>query len=131
MLKKTVTYIDYNSSERTEDLYFNISKAELAEMELGVTGGFSEMMKKIVAAQDVPSIVKIVKDLILKSYGEKSSDGRRFIKSPELSEAFSQTEAYTEVFLDLVASAENMADFVNAIIPSDISRKAALSASEI
>lgn len=131
MLKKTVTYIDYNSTERTEDLYFNISKAELAEMELGVTGGFSEMMKKIVAAQDVPSIVKIVKDLILKSYGEKSSDGRRFIKSPELSEAFSQTEAYTEVFLDLVASAENMADFVNAIIPSDISRKAALSASEI
>lgn len=131
MLKKTVTYIDYNSTERTEDLYFNISKAELAEMELGVTGGFSEMMKKIVAAQDVPSIVKIVKELILKSYGEKSSDGRRFIKSPELSEAFSQTEAYTEVFLDLVASAENMADFVNAIIPSDISRKAALSASEI
>ena len=131
MLKKTVTYIDYNSTERTEDLYFNISKAELAEMELGVTGGFSEMMKKIVAAQDVPSIVKIVKDLILKSYGEKSSDGRRFIKSPELSEAFSQTEAYTEVFLDLVASAENMADFVNAIIPSDISRKAALPVSEI
>ena len=131
MLKKTVTYIDYNSTERTEDLYFNISKAELAEMELGVTGGFSEMMKKIVAAQDVPSIVKIVKDLILKSYGEKSSDGRRFIKSPELSEAFSQTEAYTEVFLDLVASAENMADFVNAIIPSDINRKAALPASEI
>ena len=131
MLKKTVTYTDYNGTERTEDLYFNISKAELAEMELGVTGGFSEMMKKIVAAQDVPSIVKIVKDLILKSYGEKSSDGRRFIKSPELSEAFSQTEAYTEVFLDLVASAENMADFVNAIIPSDISRKAALSASEI
>ena len=131
MLKKTVTYTDYNGTERTEDLYFNISKAELAELELSVTGGFSEMMKKIVAAQDVPSIVKIVKDLILKSYGEKSSDGRRFIKSPELSEAFSQTEAYTEVFLDLVASAENMADFVNAIIPSDISRKAALSASEI
>ncbi len=131
MLKKTVTYTDYNGTERTEDLYFNISKAELAEMELGVTGGFSEMMKKIVAAQDVPSIVKIVKDLILKSYGEKSSDGRRFIKSPELSEAFSQTEAYTEVFLDLVASAENMADFVNAIIPSDISRKAALPVSEI
>ena len=122
MLKKTVTYIDYNSTERTEDLYFNISKAELAEMELGVTGGFSEMMKKIVAAQDIPAIVKIVKDLLLKSYGEKSSDGRRFIKSPELSEAFSQTEAYTEVFLEVMASAENMAAFVNGIIPSDISR---------
>lgn len=131
MLKKTITYTDYNGTERTEDLYFNISKAELAEMELGVTGGFSEMMKKIIAAQDVPSIVKIVKDLILKSYGEKSSDGRRFIKSPELSEAFSQTEAYTEVFLDVVASAGNMAAFVNAIIPSDISRKAGLPASEI
>ena len=122
MLKKTVHYIDYNSTERTEDLYFNISKAELAEMELGVTGGFSEMMKKIVAAQDIPAIVKIVKDLLLKSYGEKSSDGRRFIKSPELSEAFSQTEAYTEVFLEVMASAENMAAFVNGIIPSDISR---------
>ena len=87
-----------------------------------MTGGFSEMMKKIVAAQDIPAIVKIVKDLLLKSYGEKSSDGRRFIKSPELSEAFSQTEAYTEVFLEVMASAENMAAFVNGIIPSDISR---------
>ena len=101
-----------------------MSKAELAEMELGVTGGFSEMMKKIIAAQDVPSVFKVVKDLILKSYGEKSADGRRFIKSAELSEAFSQTEAFTEVFLDVAANAENMAAFVNGIIPADISRNA-------
>lgn len=124
MLKKTVTYTDYNGTERTEDLYFNMSKAELAEMELGVTGGFTEMMKKIIAAQDVPSIFKVVKDLILKSYGEKSADGRRFIKSAELSEAFSQTEAFTEVFLNVAANAENMAAFVNGIIPADISRNA-------
>lgn len=120
MLKKTVTYTDYNGTERTEDLYFNLSKAELAEMELGVTGGFSQMMEKIIAAQDVPSIVKVVKDLILKSYGEKSSDGRRFVKSPELSEAFSQTEAYTEVFMELASGAPNMTAFIRGIVPADI-----------
>ena len=85
MLKKTITYKDYNGVERTEDFYFNLSKAEAMEMELSITGGLTEMIRKIVAAQDTPTIIATFKQIILKAYGEKSPDGRRFIKSEELS----------------------------------------------
>ena len=88
MLKKQITYKDYNGTERTEDHYFNLSEAECMEMEMGTTGGLSEMIRRIVAAQDTPAIIKIFKELILKAYGEKSPDGKRFIKSDELSKAF-------------------------------------------
>ena len=118
MLKKTITYTDYNGNERTEDHYFNLSKAEIMEMEIGTTGGLAEMIKKIVAAQDAPAIIKIFKDLILKSYGEKSADGKRFIKSEEISRAFSQTEAYSQLFMELATDAEAAAKFVNGIVPS-------------
>lgn len=118
MLKKTITYVDYNGSERTEDYYFNLSKAELMEMEMGTTGGMIELIQRIVAAQDSPAIIKIFKDLILKSYGEKSLDGKRFIKSEELSTAFAQTEAYSQLFMELATDAEAAAKFVNGIIPS-------------
>ena len=84
MLKKTITYIDYNGTERKEDFYFNLSKAEIMEMEMGTTGGMVEMINKIVAAQDAPAIIDMFKKMILKAYGEKSADGRRFIKSEEL-----------------------------------------------
>lgn len=122
MLKKTITYTDYNGVERTEDHYFNLSKAEIMEMEMGTTGGLAEMIKKIVAAQDAPAIIKIFKDLVLKAYGEKSADGRRFIKSQELSEAFSQTEAYSQLFMELATDAEKGAEFVNGIVPADMSK---------
>ena len=79
MLKKTITYTDYNDNERTEDFYFNLSKAEVTEMELSTTGGLAEMIQKIVTTQDGPKLVKIFKDLVLAAYGEKSPDGRRFI----------------------------------------------------
>lgn len=128
MLKKTITFTDYNGAERTEDFYFNLSKAEVMEMELSTTGGLAEMINKIVSAQDTPSIVKIFKDIILKAYGEKSPDGRRFIKSEELSEAFSQTEAYSELYMELSTNAEAAAKFVNEILP-DAPEKASLSTS--
>lgn len=118
MIKKTITYVDYNGVERTEDFYFNLTKAEITEMEMSTTGGMSEMVKRIIAAQDTPTLIKIFKDLILKSYGEKDIDGRRFIKSEELSTAFSQTEAYSQLFMELATNAEAAADFVNGIIPS-------------
>jgi hypothetical protein len=120
MLKKAITYTDYNGVERKEDFYFNLSKAEVMEMELGTEGGLSYMIQKIVAAQDIPSIAKIFKDLILKAYGEKSADGKRFIKNPELSEAFSQTEAYSELFMGLATNPEEAATFVNGIMPGNI-----------
>lgn len=121
MLKKTMTYIDYEGTSRTEDFYFNISKGELAEMELGTDGGMSEMLKRIIASQDRKKIIEIFKEIILKAYGVKSDDGKRFIKSPELSKAFSETEAYSDLFMELVSDGKAAADFVNAIVPPKMS----------
>jgi len=117
MLKKTMTYTDYNGTERTEDFYFNLSKSEVMEMEMSTTGGLSTMLTNIVATQDAPTIVKIFKELVLKSYGEKSPDGKRFIKSDALATGFSQTEAYSDLFMALATDATLAAEFVNAIVP--------------
>lgn len=121
MLKKTITYTDYNGNERTEDFYFNLSKAELAEMELSAEGGLAETLKRIIAAQDGKQLVAIFKDLVLRSYGEKSPDGKRFIKSEELRTAFSQTEAYSDLFMELATNDKAAVEFVNGIVPSDVS----------
>lgn len=119
MLKKTITYTDYNGVERKEDHYFNLTKAELMEMELGTTGGYAEMIQRIVDAQDGPAILKVFKEIIFKAYGQKSADGKRFIKSEELSKEFSESEAYSELFMELITDAEAAAAFVNGIIPAD------------
>lgn len=118
MLKKTITYNDYNEIAHTETYYFNLSKAECMEMEMSTSGGLTEMINKIIETQDVPAIIKIFKDLILKAYGVKSPDGKRFIKSEELSTAFAQTEAYSVLFMELATNAEEAAAFVNGIMPS-------------
>lgn len=118
MLKKTITYTDYNEITHTETYYFNLSKAECMEMEMSTSGGLTEMINKIIETQDVPAIIKIFKDLILKAYGVKSPDGKRFIKSEELSTAFAQTEAYSVLFMELATNAEEAATFVNGIMPS-------------
>jgi hypothetical protein len=118
MLKKTITYTDYNGSERTEDFYFNLTKAEVMEMEMSTSGGLTEMINRIVAAQDAPAIIGIFKKLVLKAYGVKSPDGKRFIKSEELSTEFSQTEAYSQLFMELATNADEASKFVNGIVPS-------------
>ena len=123
MHKETITYEDYNGNERTEDFYFNLSKAEIMEMEMSTTGGMEQMINKIIAAQDTPAIIKVFKDLILKSYGEKSADGKRFIKNKELADEFTQTEAYSNLFMELSTDANAAAAFVNAIIPVDVSKQ--------
>lgn len=120
MLKKTITYTDYNDVERTEDFYFNLNKAEIMEMEMSTTGGMAEMIQRIVKAQDSPAIVKIFKDLVLRAYGEKSADGKRFIKNDEIREAFAQTEAYSILFMELATDADAAAAFVNGITPADV-----------
>ena len=125
MLKKIITYTDYNGVERTEPFYFNLSKAELMEMELGVTGGMTEMLDKIIAAKDAPSLMKTFKEMIMKSYGIKSDDGKRLIKSEELSIAFTQTDAYSVLVMELITDDKAAADFVNAIIPNEIKDKVA------
>jgi len=119
MLKKTITYTDYNGLERTEDFYFNLSRAEVTEMELSVNGGMSEYVKKIVAAQDGKTIIETFKKIVLAAYGEKSLDGRRFIKTPEITDSFAQTEAYVEIFMELSTDADAATKFVNGIIPED------------
>lgn len=121
MIKKTITYVDYNGTERSEDFYFNLSKAELMEMEMGTKGGLTEELQRIINAQDTPEIIKVFKGLLLKSYGQKSPDGKRFIKSAELSEEFEQTEAYSQLFMELATDDKKASDFVNGIMPSDIS----------
>lgn len=117
MLKLTRKYTDFNDVEREEDFYFNLTKAELAEWELGVTGGLSKIVEKISAAKDVPALAKLFKELLLKAYGVKSDDGRRFIKSEELSTAFSQTQAYSDLYMELATSDEATIDFINRIVP--------------
>ena len=117
MLKKTMTYIDYDGNERTEDFYFNLTKAECTEMELSANGGLDKMIHNIIDEQDGKRIVEIMKEIVLKAYGKKSLDGKRFIKSQELRDEFSQTEAYSDLFIELATNAEAASAFMNGIVP--------------
>lgn len=117
MLKKTMTYTDYDGNQRTEDFYFNLSKAEVAEMQMSAAGGLDKMINRIISEQDGKRIIELFKDLVLRSYGKKSDDGKRFIKSKELAEEFSQTEAYSDLFMELATDSEAAAAFVNGIVP--------------
>lgn len=118
MLKLTRTYEDYNGATRTEDFYFNLTQAEVTEMEVSVDGGLVEMIKRVTAAQDGKQIISIFKDVILRAYGEKSPDGKRFIKTQEIRDAFAQTQAYSDLFMELATDAEAAARFINGIIPA-------------
>lgn len=124
MLSKSIKYTDYNGVEREEKFLFNLSKAELMEMEMGTAGGLAESIRHIIETQDGGLIIKTFKDLILKAYGEKSADGKRFIKVNDagvpLSVAFSQTEAYSELFMELATDSMAAAKFVEGIVPNDI-----------
>lgn len=124
MLKKTITYTNFNGEEIKEDFYFHLSKAEIMEMQLEEKGGFAERIQKIVDAKNVPEIIKVFKELILKAYGVKSEDGKRFIKSKELSEEFSQTQAYSDLFMELATDAEAASAFINGIIPAELQQQA-------
>lgn len=120
MYKKTIKYTDYNGVEREEDFYFNLTQAEVAEMELSTTGGLNEYIQKIVKADNRPELVRLFKELILKAYGEKSDDGKRFIKRRNgyyLSEDFEQTEAYSILFMELASDTDAATAFVNGIAP--------------
>ena len=124
MLKKSITYTDYNGVERTEDFWFNLSKAEIMEMEMSTTGGLAELIKKIVQVQDAPAIIKIFKDLILKAYGEKSADGKHFMKEDEngrpLADMFKQTGSVLKSFHGISSGCGmRPAKLVNGIIPAD------------
>ena len=98
MIKETITYTDYNDVERTEDFYFNVTKTELLRMESDKNGSFSTVLEKFVKAKDMSDVLDAVEKFIYKAYGEKTPDGKRFIKSQELSDAFFQSPAYEVLF---------------------------------
>lgn len=120
MLKKTITYTDFDGNDRTEDFYFNLTRAELAEMEWSTEGGMAQYIKRITDAQDIKALLDIFKSLICKSYGVKSLDGKRFVKNSEVLEEFKQTNAYSDLFMELATDEDAAAAFVNGIIPDDI-----------
>lgn len=119
MLKKNIKYVDYDGNARAEDFYFNLNKAEVIELQLGTVGGLTKTLEKIVQEKDASRIIEYFKTLILKAYGEKSADGRRFIKSQELRDAFEQTEAYAELFMELASDAKMAAEFINGVLPKE------------
>lgn len=118
-----ITYEDYNGNQRTENFMFNLTKAEIVEMELSTEGGFGERIQHIVDARDTPTLIKIFKELILKSYGVKSADGRRFEKSEQLSTEFSQTEAFSQLYVKLATDADAATSFINNIVPRDVAEQ--------
>lgn len=124
MLKKTMTYTDYNGEQRTEDFYFNLTRAEVTQFETSVDGGLSERIKQISQEKKVPAIMELFQELILRSYGQKSPDGRRFIKNKELTEEFSQTEAYSDLYMELATNSASAAAFINGIMPADMKQSA-------
>ena len=116
MFKKEIEYQDFNGQQRKEMFYFNLSKAELMEMELSTQAGMEEMIKMLIATKDNAKIVQTFKDLILRSYGIKSEDGTRFIKTPELREAFEQSNAYSELFMEILSSTDAQVAFINGVV---------------
>lgn len=122
MLKKTITYLDYNGVQRTEDFYFNLSKPEIVKMQASVKGGYDVQLKSIAANLNGGQIMEFFEELIFKAYGEKSEDGRRFMKSEEISKSFMETPAYEKMFEELVTDDKSAADFVNAVMSANLSQ---------
>jgi len=125
VLKKTITYKDFNDEEVSEDFFFHLSKAELVELEMSHQGGLSEALKRIVAAEDGKSIIAEFKNIILGAYGKKSEDGRRFIKNQDLRDEFESSEAYSVLFMELVTQTDKAVEFINGVIPEGMAEEAA------
>lgn len=119
MYKITKTYTDFDGVERTEDFYFNLTEAEISEMQLTTDGGLDTYIERIVNAKDNKAIIMLFKDLVLKCYGEKSDDGRRFMKSKEIRESFAQTQAYSDIFMELATDDKAATKFINGITPTN------------
>lgn len=120
MLKKTITFKDLDGNDVTEDFYFNLSKAEVAEMELTMHGGLSTYLNTIVETKDGGAIISTFKEIVRCAVGRRSEDGRRFIKSDEITEDFLQTDAYSQLFMELVTNATSAAEFVRGVVPEDL-----------
>lgn len=122
MLKRNITYVNFNDEEVTEEAYFNLTKAEVVEMELSSKEGLSEMLQRIVKTEDRPALIREFKNIILMSYGEKSEDGKRFIKSQKLRDEFAQSAAYDQLFTELITTEQVVADFIIGVLPKDLQK---------
>lgn len=120
MYKITETYVDYDGNKRTEDFYFHLTKAEIMEFDFLQQGGMEKMVEKIISTQDRKSLIEIFKTLVIGAYGEKSMDGRRFMKNDEVKQSFIETEAYSQIFMRLATDAKSASEFINNIIPKDL-----------
>lgn len=123
MLKKTIKFEDYDGNEREEDFFFNLTQAELTTMQMSEVGGLEKKLENIIKAQDAPRIMEMFRDIIRRSYGVKSPDGRRFVKSAEISDEFEQTEAYSILFMELCTDADAASTFVQGILPKNLAEE--------
>lgn len=117
MLKITRQYTNFNGVEVTKDFYFNLTEAELIEMEMGTAGGLAEKLQALINAKQAPEVVKTFKEILLKAYGEKSDDGERFDKSDEIAQRFAATQVYSDLFTLFSTNAQEAAKFINGIVP--------------
>lgn len=123
MLKKTISFNDFNGDPQTEDHYFHLSQADLVEMEVSHKEGLSNWLTSIAKSNDGATIIAEFKKLILNSYGKRSDDGKRFIKNQQLRDEFQSTEAYSALFLELCTNSDAASEFVNGIIPAGLERQ--------
>ena len=120
MIKKTVTYTDYNGVERTESFYFHFSEAEILDMEMSTEGGFAERVRRIVDAKQQTELLKVIKQFVYDAYGVKSDDGKRFIKNDEVKTAFIESPAYSKIFMEMLGDDKIAAEFVNGVVPANM-----------
>lgn len=125
MIKKTVTYHDYNGTQRTEDFYFDLSQDKIVEMAVSKDGGIEEFLKRIIQTKDQQEIVRMFREYLRLTYGEKSDDGKYFVQNDEVFEKFKSTRAYEKIFMELAFNADAAAEFVNQTIPDDLAKKVA------
>lgn len=125
MIKKTITYTDYNGEERTETFYFHYTEAEILDMEMSEEGSFADRIQRIIDAKDTTALMKLIKKFVIDAYGVKSEDGRRFIKNDEVKAAFLESPAYSDIFMDMVTDDKLAAEFVNGVIPNTMKDRVA------
>lgn len=123
MFKITKTYTDFNGNERKEDFYFHLTEAEVLKMQLGTTGGLADTIQRLIDLQDGPAILNIFEDLVMKAYGVKSADGREFIKNQAIRDSFAQTQAYSDIYVELATDADKASKFINGILPANLAAK--------
>lgn len=124
MIKKTVTYEDFDGNERTEDFYFHLTEQELTEWELSVDGGLSGVLSRIMNSKDNKKLIEIFKDLLIRSYGVKTPDGRGFVKNQEVLNDFIYTQAFSDIYMELATNDKAASEFVNGIIPAKLAAEA-------